>query len=330
MSTQALKTVATGKGGQRTDSFPKMLEAYKDQIARALPKHLKPDTMLRIALTAFRMQPKLAECEPGSVFAAVVQAAQLGLRPNLLGECYLIPYKKQCQLQIGYQGLLELVRRSGLVESVACYLVHTRDDFKIELGTESKIHHIPFTDGDRGEVKMGYAVGKIKGGGIHVEVMTVEQINKIRDRSQNYKNAKTNGYSTPWDTDWDEMARKTLARRICKWLPKSNELALALTLSDAADKGSQELTVDDAINSTFTELPQAEEAGPEPAPEGTPKLLSKDYYVAYLRVAATLDDLQARWKHTIDAYANDGKEMPVEVEATHHEMREHLKQKGNE
>lgn len=325
MSTQQLKNVATGKQAQRTDSFPHLLETHKAEIAKALPRHLKPDTMLRIALTAFRLNPKLGQCEPASVFAAVIQASQLGLRPNLLGECYLIPYKDrngkmQCQLQIGYQGLLELVRRSGLVESIGCYLVHTRDDFKITLGTDPGIYHVPFMDGDRGEVKLGYAVAKIKGGGLHVEVMTVEQINAIKARSQNVIAAAKYDSRTPWDTDWDEMARKTLARRICKWLPKSNELATALSLENAADKGTQELTVDDAIHGAFVPIAEPEEEAPA-------KLLSADYYEKFLREATTLDELQKRWKHTIDAYADGKQEMPVEVEASHIEMREHLKDK---
>ena len=120
MSTQALR-VATGAA--KPTNFPGMLDAYKGEIARALPKHLNADTMARVALTCFRMNPKLGQCQPASVFAAVIQASQLGLRPGLLGECYLIPYKDQCTLQLGYQGLLELVRRSGLVDSILS-LIH--------------------------------------------------------------------------------------------------------------------------------------------------------------------------------------------------------------
>lgn len=269
MSTDKLKQVATG--ARRTDTFPSMLETFKGEIARALPRHLSPDNMLRIALTAFRMNPKLGECEPASVFACVVQASQLGLRPNMLGECFLIPYKDYkankmiCQLQLGYQGLLELVRRSGMVEAIGCYLVCEKDEYSVQFGTDPGITHKPYLDGDPGEVKFGYAVAKLKGGGTHVEVMTVEQINTIRDRSQNVKAAKKYDKETPWDTDWDEMARKTLGRRICKWLPKSNELATALQLSDAADRNAQTLSVDDAISNTFVAPPLEAEATETPA-----------------------------------------------------------------
>lgn len=273
MSTQALKSVATSTAvatKKPADNFPAMLEAYKGEIARALPRHLQPDTMARIALTCFRMNPKLAECRPSSVFASVIQASQLGLRPGLMGECYLIPYKGECTLQLGYQGLLELVRRSGLVESIGAYLVHEKDTYEVHFGTDPGVEHVPNLDGDRGPVKFGYAVAHIKGGGKHVEVMTLSEINAIRDRSQNVINAKKYDKKTPWDTDYEEMARKTLIRRICKYLPKSNELATALALDDAAFRGTQSLSVDDAIANTFVPPPIDVEATEKIAADDNP------------------------------------------------------------
>lgn len=234
-------------------NFPAVLNAYKNEIARALPRHLNADNMARIALTCFRGTPKLAECQPMSVFACVIQASQLGLRPGVLGECYLIPFKDQCTLIIGYQGLLELVRRSGLVESIGAYLVHEKDEFDVTFGTDPGITHRPYFDGDPGAVKLGYAVAKLKGGGVHVEVMSKWEIDSIRDRSQNVQNARKYGKKTPWDTDYDEMARKTLLRRISKYLPKSNELAQALTLDDRAYRDTQHIAlVPDEIDGTLT------------------------------------------------------------------------------
>jgi len=254
MSTTALRELATGERALDTKipkTFPAMLEKFKAEIGRALPRHLNADTMARVALTCFRMNPKLAECSPASVFASVLQASQLGLRPGLLGECYLIPYNGNCTLQLGYQGMLELMRRSGLVDSIGAYLVHANDTYRVRFGTDPGIEHEPKLEGDPGPVKFGYAIAHMKGGGVHVEVMTVGEIEKIRDRSQNVVNARRFNKKTPWDTDFDEMARKTLIRRICKYLPKSNELALGLALDDAAQRGAQVLTVDDAIEGSF-------------------------------------------------------------------------------
>lgn len=238
-----------GKPGKVPTTFPAMLTAYRDEIARALPRHMNADTMLRVALTAFRLTPKLRECHPASVFAAVIQASQLGLRPNMLGECFLIPFKDECQLIIGYQGLLQLARRSGEIASIGAYLVHVKDQFAVSFGTEPGITHVPYLDSDPGDVRFGYAVAKLHGGGTHVELMRLDEILRIRDRSSNVVRAKKAGYKTPWDTDPEEMMRKTLIRRICKYLPKSPELATALAI-DAAD-GRQALNVDDAVAGVF-------------------------------------------------------------------------------
>lgn len=256
-----LKSIAAGQlRQQRPDSFPAMLEAYKGEIARALPRHLNADTITRIALTCFRMNPRLAECQPASVFACVIQASQLGLRPGLMGECYLIPYRQRdegyiCTLQLGYQGLLELVRRSGLVESISAHLVHEADEFDVRWGTEPGIMHRPFLDGDPGRIRLVYAVARLKGGGTHADLMTMTDIERIRDRSQNVITAKRNNKTTPWDTDFGEMARKTAIRRICKYLPKSPDLATAIAIDDSAYRGRQQLSVGDAISNTFVPPP---------------------------------------------------------------------------
>lgn len=328
MSQQQLKVLATG-APKRTDSFPAMLEAYKGEIARALPRHLNPDNMLRIALTAFRMNPRLNECEPSSVFACVVQASQLGLRPNMLGECFLIPFKDHksgktiCQLQIGYQGLLELVRRSGLVDSISVYLVHEKDTYQVRFGTDAGLTHEPYLDGDPGEVKFGYAVARIKGGGLHVEVMTRPEIERIRDRSQNVRTARRYEKETPWDTDFEEMARKTIARRICKWLPKSNELGTALQLSDSADRNVQRLTVEDAISNSFV-APALEVGGIE---DYVP-VFSAESATQALRAAKSIEVLAKALAEIKADFSASKRELPLEVSAAYDEMHEALEERA--
>lgn len=232
-------------------TFPNMLEKFKGEIARALPRHLNPDRMCRIALTEFRKNPKLADCDPRSVFAAIIVASQLGLEPGVLGQAYLIPYKNECQLIVGYQGLIDLVRRSGMVQRVEAHVVHHGDKFTYRTGLHTVLEHEPQLEGTPGALRLVYAVAEFKDGGYHVEVMTEDQINKIRDRSQAVINAKKYGKTTPWDTDTSEMWRKTALRRICKFLPKSPEIAIALSLDDAAAQGRQAITVQDAIDGTW-------------------------------------------------------------------------------
>lgn len=251
-------------------SFPAMLKQHQAEIARALPKHLNPDRMTRIALTEFRKNPKLAECDPRSVFAAVIMASQLGLEPGLMGQCYLIPYKTECQLIPGYQGLLDLVRRTGKVRRIEAQVVYERDHFIYRTGLNVTLEHEPLLDGDRGEPRLAYAVAEFADGGHHVEIMTRAEIEGIRDRGSNSQNAKRWGKKTPWDTDADQMWRKTVLRRLCKFLPKSVELASALALDDSSGQG-QKLTVREAIEGSWAPPVVEEEvpaltADPVPAP----------------------------------------------------------------
>lgn len=253
MSTAALKAAAGGQQKNvtalpRERQFPAMLEQFKSEIARALPRHLNPDRMARIALTCFRQNAKLAQCHPASVFASVIQASQLGLEPGLLGQCFLIPYKDECQLQIGYQGLVDLVRRTGRVKRIEAHVVRDGDKFTYRTGLQTVLEHEPALDGNPGDMRLAYAVAEFVDGGFHVEVMTRVQIEGIRDRSQNVQNARKWSKATPWDTDTEEMWRKTLLRRICKYLPRSPELATAIALDEAP---KQNLTVEDAIAGTW-------------------------------------------------------------------------------
>lgn len=253
---QAKRSVKDIEALPRERQFPAMLDAFKAEIKVALPKHLSADRMARIALTCFRRTPKLAKCDPRSVFAAVIQASQLGLEPGLLGQAYLIPYGDECQLIPGYQGLIDLARRSGHVISIEAHVVYTKDKFTLSYGIKPALEHIPnIDDADRGERRCAYAVAHLKDGGIHVEVMARAEIESIRDRSQNVVNAKKYSKKTPWDTDTDEMWRKTVLRRICKFLPKSPELAYAIELDRAASQSiNQRLadTLDDSIAGDYT------------------------------------------------------------------------------
>lgn len=269
MTTQALKAVTSGQVTKPT-TFPAMLEAYKGEIARALPKHLSPDRLARIAMTEFRKNPKLGDCDPRSVFAAVIQASQLGLEPGLMGQAYLIPYKTECQLIPGYQGLIDLVRRTGMVKRIEAHVVRDGDKFQYRTGMTTTLEHEPALDGDPGTLRLAYAVAEFTGGGYHVEVMTRAQIETIRNRSQGYQMSKRFNKPGPWDTDTEEMWRKTVIRRICKYLPKSAELVTALSLDDTAEHGAQHLTTKDAIEGTWMPTVEDEQADVAQAVEAAP------------------------------------------------------------
>lgn len=195
------------------------------QISRALPKHLTPERMIRVALTAIQKTPALAECDQRSLIGAIVQAAELGLEPNTpLGHAYLIPYKNnkngyrlEAQLQIGYRGFIALARRSGEVSSISAEIVYEKDQFEVNYGTNRSLTHKPLLNTkDRGRKLGVYAVVVFKDGFQDFEYMDDIEINAIRARSKS-------GDSGPWKTDENEMWKKTPIRRLAKRLPLSIE-----------------------------------------------------------------------------------------------------------
>jgi len=274
---QALKNIKrdTPAEGQ-PQGFPAMLEKFKGEIARALPRHINPDRMARIALTAFRMTPKLAECDPRSVFAAVIQSSQLGLEVGLMGEAHLVPFKGQCQLIPGYTGLMKLARQSGLVQDIYAHEVRVNDKFTLKLGMERSLEHEPLTapggfpasDEERGEVAGFYAVAVFKDGSRTFVAMSRKEVEKIRDGSRGYQSAKQYKKESVWDSDFVAMGLKTVIRRLSKFLPKSPELATALAMDAANEQGrAQNLDLDDVIEGNYAPVVE-DETGDAPDADG--------------------------------------------------------------
>lgn len=240
-----------------------MLQKMQGEIARALPKHVTPDRMARVALTALRQTKGLAECTPASFLACIMQCAQLGLEPGTpLGHAYLIPFRvkgtQTCTLIIGYQGMLDLARRSGQVASVWAYPVYAGDRFVVRYGLAPTVEHEPAFDADRSPAKLThvYAAAKLRDSEAPVfVVLTRAEVEGFRKRG-----ASGRGISTPWDTDYSAMAVKTAVRQLFKWLPKSIELARAAAIDEAPEAGRSQLaamddTVRDAVRSQGLELP---------------------------------------------------------------------------
>jgi len=190
----------------------------KAQIAKALPSICKLDRFMRIAVTAITKTPKLAECTQESLMACLLDCAQLGIEPDGR-RAHLIPYGDKCTLILDYKGIVELVRRSGEVVTIHADMVCKNDAFEVDMG-EVKKHVIDYTK-DRGEVYAFYAYAKMKDGSLQTEVMTVAEVEKIRQGSKG-KN------STPWTQHFNEMGKKTVFRRLSKWLPMQAEIAVKL------------------------------------------------------------------------------------------------------
>lgn len=248
---------------KRSGELTSLLEKMKPAIAQALPKHVSAERIARIALTAVRSNPKLAECTPQSFLGSLLQASQLGLEVNTpLGQAYLIPYKDICTLVVGYQGMLDLARRSGMVKAIYAHAVREADEFDYELGLEPKLSHKP-AEGDRGDLTHVYAVARLTGGEPIFTVLTRAEVERFRARSR----AKDSG---PWVTDYEAMALKTAIRRIFKWLPKSAEMSMAAAVDEADDMTRQQAEAFSPEVALALGAAADEQAAPSPAPEGTP------------------------------------------------------------
>lgn len=307
MSNAQLATIA---GREDPKSFPGMLQHYKAQIAAALPKHLNADRMARIALTCFRLTPKLAECHPASVFAAVIQAAQLGLEPGLNGRAYLIPYGKECQFVPGWKGLVELANRTGRA-SVWTGAVFAGDDFQYELGDTPRVKHRPGLEDDPKKLEYTYAVGRVRGGEFPIiEVWANAKIAKHRDR---YNKVGKRHYSFD---NWEMYARKVPLLQVLKYLPASPELEAAIAFSDSADRGEpQGLTIEGALAGTH--VPDG--SGATDAPD----VIDADDLIAKMEARKDMDVLDADGSLIDKAVPEADRER---VRARFHELRRALEQ----
>jgi recombination protein RecT len=227
---------ALAKTKKQPQTLKDFVIAMESQIAKALPSVMTPERFTRIALTALSSNPKLAECERNSFLGGLMQAAQLGLEPNTpLGQAYLIPFRNnkkgimECQFQIGYKGLIDLCYRSGEMTSVYAHVVYENDEFDYEFGLDQKLFHKPART-NRGNPIYYYAVWKLKNGGYGFSVWSVEDVEAhARKYSQAY-----NSSSSPWKTEFDEMAKKTVLKATLKYAPIKTDFIINATQRDEA------------------------------------------------------------------------------------------------
>lgn len=211
---------------QKDTSLKGLIKAMEPEIKKALPSMITPERFTRMVFTALSSTPKLQQCTPQSFVGAMMQAAQLGLEPNTpVGQAYLIPYGNVCQFQLGYKGLLDLAYRSGEIKDIQAHEVHENDEFEYELGLDPKLKHIPAMS-NRGPVTMYYAVWHTKTGGYGFEVMSKEDVLEFAKRkSKSFKNG-------PWQTDFDEMAKKTVLKKALKYAPIATEFVKSIATDE--------------------------------------------------------------------------------------------------
>lgn len=218
-------TISQAVQQRNTDrpSLATVVQRMQPEIARALPKGMDADRMARLALTVLRQTPKLADCTAESFAGALLTAAALGLEPGINGEAYLVPHGRECSLIVGYQGLVKLFFQHPDAQHIDAQAVCENDDFDYAYGLDPYLRHKPAVR-DRGKVVSYYAVGSLKSGARLFVVASPEEIKALRGGK-----VGTSG-SIPDPMHW--MERKSVLKQLLKLLPKSTNVAQALTVDE--------------------------------------------------------------------------------------------------
>lgn len=261
-----------------------LIESSAKELARALPEHMRPERLVRIALTCVRINPELAKCTPESFMGALFVAAQLGVEP-VAGQAYILPFNnsrkvkdpntgreewktfKEAQFVLGYKGLASLFYRHEKAVQISWGIVHANDEFEYQYGTEARLKHIPAMM-DSGPVIGYYVVAVLNGGGKPFMYMGREDcLEHGKKHSKTYD--KKNGVfydKSPWKTSEDSMCLKTVLIQLGKLLPLSVELQRALQTDETSRdyrKG-----IDNALDLTptteWSDEPFEEPAKPQP------------------------------------------------------------------
>lgn len=223
--------LATGK----KDTFKNYMQKLAPTFQSVMPKGFTSERLVHMAISARNQTPKLAECDMSSFLSCCLRCASLGLEPSAvdgLGNAYILPYKDKsgkmlAQFQLGKNGMLELVKRSGLVSTIRTQCVYDGDDFDYyEDEGGLHFHYRPNLEAPHGEdnMKLVYLSAHMKDGGSVFLAMSKNEVDAIKARSK----AQSFG---PWKTDYEAMAEKTVIRRAFNrgLLPRSVEVAKAVS-----------------------------------------------------------------------------------------------------
>lgn len=243
VDTATPEAAAAGTVARRLDPARDLLMSMESEFEKCLPKTLPPDLFMRVALTGFRKTPDLLNCSRRSLLGALLETARLGLEP-CTEQAYLIPYKTECTLVIGYQGYVQLMYRTGLVSQVEAEMIYEADEWDDSRGDGGRFFHRPnWMADDRGRPILAYAFASLAGGGrTKVEVCT-------RGRAEQIKREYAKSQKSPWNSPntFNAMWQKSPIRQLQKWAPKSAELRRALIVDGASydTAGQPDVETDD-------------------------------------------------------------------------------------
>lgn len=223
-----------GGAVSKFDSFRSALADKKSSIEKVLPAHITYEKFQSVVLTACMANPDLLQAHRPSMMLACVKAATDGLLPDNRDAALVIFNSKvgkddsgrdiwgqKVQYMPMYSGILKKVRQSEELAGISTQVVYTNDRFEHRLGDDDSIIHEVVDGADRGEFKAVYCIARLKDGTIMREVMYKQEIEKVRATSKSGADKKTGEPIGIWRNWYEEMAKKTVFRRLAKWLPQS-------------------------------------------------------------------------------------------------------------
>lgn len=267
-------------------SLAEVIKAKQASFAEVTTKYMTPERLVKLALVAITKMPDLQKVPPLDVVSALIDCSRLGLEPNVEGGRWLLPFKRNSDdgtryelvAVTDYRGLIDIARRSGEVLSIHADVRRENDFWEYWVGSDGPtLVHLRHrrAEGERGDLLGAYAIVRLKNGEVQAEYLTLQQIGSARDRSRG-----ASSKFSPWQNDFDAMAKKTAIRRLYNLLPKTPEIQAArevLSGEDESDRAEAAIDVTPAAP-TKTESVKAKVAarlgGPaaaEPQPPGPPK-----------------------------------------------------------
>lgn len=215
---------------------PSPIQTFKHDLKRlvdakelALPSNVSTDAFRNAAIVAVQDNPSILSCSAETVFKSIRKLAAAGLVPDGR-EAALVPFKGSCTAIPMVFGLIKMARRSGDVRDIRAHTIHERDEFEYVVGDEERLTHKPVLFGDKGDPIAYYAIAILKDGTIVRTFMDAFEVERIRKGA-----ASQRGAATPqgiWKDHYEQMAHKTVIRRLVKRLDLSAEDMRHITMDD--------------------------------------------------------------------------------------------------
>lgn len=316
-------SITTSRPETPVEQIRKQLVRMSPEIKNALPSHIKPERFQRVVLTVVQQNPALMNADRRSLFAACIKCAADGLIPDGR-ESALVLFGNQVQYMPMMAGLQKRVRNSGAISSMQAHVIFENDRFVIRRGLDETIEHVPLFPGDRGKPIGAYSIAKFKDGSDPMfEVMDLAAIEKVRSVSR----AKSKG---PWVDWWEEMARKTVFRRLSKWLPMDADVDDLFRRDDEISGPEGGPSVIDEGGVVGIDDFQAASAGQLPTGSAAPGAETHSYatLLTEIRECASVNDLRA-WEGDTGVKAERFSLTDAEQAAITQAVQDHFAALGN-